>query len=33
MDLYGYLMPGLQDSVAEIFNQEATSSKKTTEAS
>ncbi len=22
MDLYGYLMPGLQDAVAEIFNQE-----------
>ena len=22
MDLYGYLMPGLQDSVADIFNQE-----------
>lgn len=22
MDLYGYLMPGLQDSVAEIFNKE-----------
>ena len=22
MDLYGYLMPGLQDSVAEIFDQE-----------
>lgn len=22
MDLYGYLMPGLQDAVAEVFNQE-----------
>jgi hypothetical protein len=22
MDLYGYLMPGLQDSVADIFDQE-----------
>lgn len=23
MDLYGYLMPGLQDSVADLFNQES----------
>ena len=23
MNLYGYLMPGLQDAVAEIFNKEA----------
>ena len=23
MDLYGYLMPGLQDIVAEIFDKEA----------
>ena len=22
MDLYGYLMPGLQDMVADIFNKE-----------
>ena len=22
MDLYGYLMPGLQDSVADLFDQE-----------
>ena len=33
MDLYGYLMPGLQDSVAEIFNQEANGTKNATEAS
>lgn len=33
MDLYGYLMPGLQDAVADIFNQEhAANTKKDQEA-
>ena len=32
MDLYGYLMPGLQDSVAELLNSEDPSQEKPTQA-
>jgi hypothetical protein len=31
MDLYGYLMPGLQDSVAELLNSEDPNQEKPTQ--